>query len=135
MATDSSTTRRCSRKSPKRLAKKTKKVRSRRIPSRRPTIWSAAFRAKLAAQPLDSVREQQEASRFVKTLAGLVRMLEKPDTKAALDQLRMVKTTTLGNLIAFMHVYNLRFGAATTPHQKLIYDQLYPCSTTCATGS
>ena len=38
----------------------------------------------------------------------------------------MVKTTTLGNLIAFMHVYNLRFGAATTPHQKLIYDQLYP---------
>ena len=68
----------------------------------------------------------QEASRFVKTLAGLVRMLEKPDTKAALDQLRMVKTTSLGNLIAFMHVYNLRFGAATTPHQKLIYEQLYP---------
>ena len=25
-----------------------------------------------------------------------------------------------------MHVYNLRFGAATTPHQKIIYDQLYP---------
>jgi hypothetical protein len=29
-------------------------------------------------------------------------------------------------LIAFMHVYNLRFGAATTPRQRLIYDQLYP---------
>ena len=38
----------------------------------------------------------------------------------------LVKTTTLGNLIAFMHVYNLRFGAATNPHQKFIYDQLYP---------
>ena len=25
-----------------------------------------------------------------------------------------------------MHVYNLRFGAATTPHQKLIYDQIFP---------
>ena len=59
-------------------------------------------------------------------MAGLVRMLEKPDTREALDQLRMVKTSSLGNLIAFMHVYNLRFGAATTPHQRVIYDQLYP---------
>ncbi len=84
------------------------------------------LQAKLAAQPLSGVKEQQEATRFVKTLAGLVRMLEKPNTKAALDQLKMVKTTTLGNLIAFMHVYNLRFGAATDPHTKFIYDQLYP---------
>ena len=86
----------------------------------------SSLQGKLAAQPLDSVKANQEATRFVKTLAGLVRMLEKPDTKAAIDQLKMVKTTTLGNLIAFMHIYNLRFGAATTPHQKLIYDQLYP---------
>jgi hypothetical protein len=85
-----------------------------------------SLQAKLAAQPLDDVKDQQQASRFVKTLAGLVRMLEKPDTKAALDQLRTVKSTTLGNLIAFMHVYNLRFGAAANPHQKFIYDQLYP---------
>jgi hypothetical protein len=84
------------------------------------------LQSKLAAQPLGGVREQQEALRFVKTLSGLVRMLEKPDTKAALDQLRMVKTTTLGNLIAFMHVYNLRFGAATDPKVKLIYSQLFP---------
>ena len=25
-----------------------------------------------------------------------------------------------------MHVYNLRFGAATNPHQKFLYGQLYP---------
>ena len=86
----------------------------------------SSLQAKLAAQPLDGVREQQEASRFVKTLSGLVRMLEKPDTKAALDQLRTVKTTSLGNLIACMHVYNLRVGAATNPHQKIIYGQLFP---------
>jgi hypothetical protein len=86
----------------------------------------SSLQGKLAAQPLDTVKANQEASRFVKTLAGLVRMLEKPDTRAALDQLRMVKKTTLGNLIAFMHIYNLRFGAATTPHQRFIYDQLYP---------
>jgi hypothetical protein len=85
-----------------------------------------SLQGKLAAQPLDTVKANQEATRFVKTLSGLVRMLEKPDTKAAIDQLKMVKTTTLGNLIAFMHIYNMRFGAATSPHQKLIYDQLYP---------
>jgi hypothetical protein len=85
-----------------------------------------SLQGKLAAQPLDSVKANQEATRFVKTLAGLVRMLEKPDIKATIDQLRMVKKTTLGNLIAFMHIYNLRFGAATTPHQRYIYDQLYP---------
>ena len=81
---------------------------------------------KLADQPLDNVKASQDASRFVKTLAGLVRMMEKPDIKETIDQLRMVKKTTLGNLIAFMHIYNLRFGAATTPHQRYIYDQLYP---------
>ena len=68
----------------------------------------------------------------MKTLAGLVRMLEKPDTKAALDQLRMVKTTTLGNLIAFMHVYNLRFGAATTPHQQVHLRPALPIARRCA---
>ncbi len=85
-----------------------------------------SLKGKLAAQPLATVQEQQEATRFVKTLAGLVKMLEKPDTKEALDQLRMVKSTTLGNLLAFMHVYNLRFGPAKTPRQRLIYDQIWP---------
>jgi hypothetical protein len=64
--------------------------------------------------------------KFVKTFAGLVKMLDKPDTREAFDQLRMVKTTSIGNLIAFMHVFNLRFGAATTPQQRMIYNQIYP---------
>jgi hypothetical protein len=84
------------------------------------------LRAKIEATRFDNVAASQEASKFVKTLAGLVRMLEKPDTREAFDQLRMVKTSSLGNLVAFMHVYNLRFGAATTPRQRMIYDQLYP---------
>ena len=37
----------------------------------------------------------------------------------------MVKTTPLSNLIAFMEIYNLRFGAATTPRQRLIYRELF----------
>jgi len=86
----------------------------------------ATIRSKLDELPLSDSRDNQAALRFVKTLAGLVRLLEKPDTREVLDQLRMVKSTTVGNLIGFMHVYNLRFGAATTPRQKMIYEQLYP---------
>jgi hypothetical protein len=86
----------------------------------------ATLRSKLEELPLTDSRDNQAALRFVKTLAGLVRLMEKPDTREVLDQLRMVKSTTVGNLIGFMHVYNLRFGAATTPRQKMIYEQLYP---------
>ena len=82
--------------------------------------------AKLVAMPLESTAASQEATRFLKTLGGLVRMLERPDTSAAFNQLRTIKSTSLGNLIAFMEVYNLRFGAAATPGQRLIYRQLYP---------
>jgi len=84
------------------------------------------LRVKLESSPLADSRDNQAALRFVKTLAGLVRLLEKPDTREALDELRKVKNTTVGNLIGFMHAYNLRFGAATTPRQRIIYEQLYP---------
>jgi len=84
------------------------------------------LRAELEARPLADSRDNQAALRFTKTLAGLIRLLEKPDTREALDQLRMVKTTTVGNLIGFMHAYNLRFGAATTPRQRVLYETLYP---------
>ena len=83
------------------------------------------LRAKLAASPLEGNREREDATRFVKTFAGLVRLLERPDTTEAFNQLRMVKTTPLSNLIAFMEIYNLRFGAATTPRQRLIYRDLF----------
>jgi hypothetical protein len=83
------------------------------------------LRNKLAATPLASAREGQEARRFLQTLAGLVRMLDTPDTSEAFKQLRTIKTTSLGNLIAFMEVFNLRFGPATTPAQRVIYRDLF----------
>ncbi len=79
-------------------------------------------------QPLDSVKEQSGSVPVRQDLGRPGSDAREARHQAALDQLRMVKTTTLGNLIAFMHVYNLRFGAATTPHQKFIYDQLYPAA-------
>jgi hypothetical protein len=83
------------------------------------------LRAKLAAEPLQGVKEREDATKFLKTLAGLIRLLERADTTEAFNQLRTVQTTTLGNLIAFMEIYNLRFGAATTPRQRAIYRDLY----------
>jgi hypothetical protein len=88
------------------------------------------LRAKIEQNPLPDAKDQQDAVKFIKTFSGLVKMLETPDTKQALDQLRPMERsnqkTTIGNLIAFMHVFNLRFGAAQTPQQRAIYDQLYP---------
>ena len=83
------------------------------------------LRAKLAAAPLEGTKAREDASRFVKTFAGLVRLLERPDTTEAFNQLRKVETTPLSNLIAFMEIYNLRFGQATTPRQRQIYRDLF----------
>ena len=83
------------------------------------------LRDKMATATFGSASERQEATRFLKTLGGLVRMLDNPDTSEAFNQLRMVKSTHLGNLIAFMEVYNLRFGATTTPAQRVIYRELF----------
>jgi hypothetical protein len=84
------------------------------------------LRAKLEQTPLPEFRDQQEALKWLKTLAGLVRMLGMPDTKEAFDELKKVKSTSVGNLLAFMQTFNLRFGAATNPKEKMLYNKLYP---------
>jgi hypothetical protein len=59
-------------------------------------------------------------------MSALIRMVEMPDIKAVLDELRNMKSTSIGNLLAFMHTFNLRFGPAETPKQRMIYEKLYP---------
>ena len=63
---------------------------------------------------------------YLKGLAGLSRMLEKPNLDGVLAELEKVKDTTVGNLVAFMHAYNLRFDPATTPKERSVYQELYP---------
>jgi len=70
--------------------------------------------------------EYTQAINYLKGLAGLSRMLEKPNVEAVLAELEKVQTTTAGNLLAFMHTYNLRFAPATTPKQRAIYRELMP---------
>ncbi len=52
-------------------------------------------------------------------------MLQKPDIQPALLDLRKLTDTTIGNLLGFMHAYNLRFGAATTPKERQAFGRLY----------
>lgn len=82
------------------------------------------IKEKLKAAPL-AERDQKDANNFVKGMRGLLRMVETPDVKAVLDELRQMKSTSIGNLLAFMHTFNLRFAPAETPRQRTIYDKLY----------
>ena len=81
---------------------------------------------KLTAMPLEDPAENQEALNFVKTVTAIARMLEKPDIDQVLAELGKIERTTVGNLLAFMHTFNLRFAPATTPRQKMVYNELFP---------
>ncbi len=85
-----------------------------------------SLRARLAAQPLEHLRDQIEATKFLKTSLALVAVRKTPDLRPAIAALRKVKDTSLANLLGFMHAYNLRFGAATTPEERKAYSGLFP---------
>ncbi len=85
----------------------------------------ADLRMKLDSLPLADSADNVRAVKFEKALAGLIRLLGKNDTRGVLDELRKVKTTTVGNLLGFMHAFNLRFGPATTPRERVVYRQLF----------
>ena len=53
-------------------------------------------------------------------------MLDTPALDILLAGVEEHPEATLGQLLAFMSAYNLRFGEATTPTQKAVYDSLYP---------
>jgi hypothetical protein len=69
---------------------------------------------------------RREAGNYVRALYGLSRMLQTPDVKSFLTELDQRPDAPLGNLIAFMQSFNLRFGAASTPEQGQAYTQLFP---------
>ncbi len=81
--------------------------------------------SKLAAQPLEDPDDQAAAKKFINASTALVGLLDKPDIRPALAELKKVKDTSLGNLLGFMHAFNLRFDAAKTLKEKQAYQQLY----------
>jgi hypothetical protein len=85
-----------------------------------------ALRNKFQATFPQGTPNRRPADNYVKALYGLSRMLQTPDVKSFLTELDSRPDAPLGNLIAFMQSFNLRFGAATTPEQGQAYTQLFP---------
>jgi hypothetical protein len=75
--------------------------------------------------PADS-RNRLESDRYLKALHGLVVMLETPELDTLLAGAEKRHDATMGDLLNFMNAFNLRFGPATTPEQREVYESLYP---------
>ena len=83
------------------------------------------LRAKVEAQPLKDPDHQKEALRFLTACTSLLGLLEKPNIGPALLELRKIQDTMVGNLLGFMHAFNLRFGAAKTPTEREAFHRLF----------
>ena len=71
--------------------------------------------------------EAAETLRYLKAQAGMVAMLNEPDVVQALEKAGEVDEIALSNLLEFMQVFNLQFGAAKSPEEETLYrDHLYP---------
>jgi hypothetical protein len=84
------------------------------------------MKAKVEATFPRTSQEFRDANRYLRALNGLVSMLETPAVNVLLAGVDKRPEATLGDLIQFMAVYNLRFGATTTPRQREVYMTLYP---------
>ncbi len=67
-----------------------------------------------------------DAEAYFATLASLSRLLHDPSMKKVLAELDTKREVPLGDLIAFMSTYNLRFGPATNSRQLQLYEGLVP---------
>jgi hypothetical protein len=83
------------------------------------------LRARVQAQPLSDPNHQKEALNFITTCTSLLDLLDMPNIRPALLELKKIQDTMVGNLLGFMHAYNLRFGVATTPQQRQAYQRLF----------
>lgn len=84
-----------------------------------------SLQAELAQYPPKDENDRRDAARFINAFNVLLGLLNKPDTRAALAELRKVQNTTIGNLLGFMHAYNLRFAPAKTLKERQAYQRLW----------
>jgi hypothetical protein len=85
-----------------------------------------AFEEKVASLYPRNSRERNEADRYLRALHGLAAMLNTPALDLILAGVEKRPDATLGQLLNFMRSFNLRFGAATTPRQREVYNELFP---------
>ena len=92
--------------------------------SKRSSEVVASFRTKFLNTSADYVSGYQDALDYFTTLASLTRLLNDPMMKAFLEKLDDGEERTVGELVAFMRLHNLRFGPATSDRQIEIYTRL-----------
>jgi len=81
---------------------------------------------KVTANLAVGTKDRTDSDRFLKSAMGLCKMLHTPAINVLLAGVDKHPETTVGDLLIFMKACNLRFGAADSPRQKMVYDQLYP---------
>jgi hypothetical protein len=84
----------------------------------------AKFRAKFLKNTSAFEAGKDDALAYFTTMASLSRLLNDPSMKRFLEALKNNEERTVGDLIAFMDSYNLRFGRATSDRQIEIYNRL-----------
>ncbi len=89
----------------------------------------AHFRSEFVKTSSDFEPGYQDAQNYITTLASLTRLLNDPSMKTFLDRLDDGQERTVGDLVAFMNAFNLRFGATTSDRQIQLYRRLIPVLT------
>lgn len=89
----------------------------------------AGFRATFTKTAAEYDPGYLDAKAYLTTLDGLIRTLDDPSMKSFLKLLEDGQERTVGDLIASMQSFNLRFGPAETDRQVEIYARLIPALT------
>jgi hypothetical protein len=87
-------------------------------------VDAAIAKAGTALEP--GTKERNEVERYLKSVRGLLNMLQTPALNLLLSDVGKHPEATLADLLGFMSAYNLRFGLAKTEPQRAAYNQLYP---------
>ena len=95
------------------------------------TVKKALAIVNAAAAKADQIlpggtKDRNDADKYLKSLHGLLAMLQTPALNVLLAGVEKHPEASLGELLAFMSAYDLRFGQAKTEPQRAAYDRLYP---------
>jgi hypothetical protein len=85
-----------------------------------------ALLKKVAVEIPANTKDRKDCDRYLKSALGLSRMLRTPAVNVLLSDAAKHPEASVGDMLAFMKSYNLRFGVADSPREREVYDRLYP---------
>jgi len=85
-----------------------------------------SLQAKVAKNVPANTRQRTECDNYLKSALGLSKMLRTPAINVILSDAAKRPEVSLGDVLGFMRAFNLRFGVADDPRERMAYDKLYP---------